>query len=163
MVGCKLIGFAETESPDRLRIVTLEELSAYRGLKQRLQLATRDLVVQESLLDVAAVNTQPISATSRGPETVRSIAAMNQVQGRTEIAIAYQALDVEGRDKIVLESLIGNAQGKFTGDAVELRQYPSAMHVGPTGQLYCGYADGRVSQYVIGGLTRKPDTLQQRT
>ena len=156
VLGCRLIGFAQTDAPDRLQLITLEELSAYRGLKQRLQVATRDVAIEDQTLSVGEPTTTAISATSRGLDSVRSIAAMNELQGRTAIAIVYQSLNSEGRDKIVLESLVADDQGEFQGTAVDLGQYPTALHIGPTGQLYCGYADGSVSQYEVARLTRQP-------
>ena len=156
VVGCKLIGFVESETGKGLTLVTVEELSSYFGLKQRLQIASRDVSVRDQSLVLGRPKTTPLNSTKRDLSRVDSIAAIGRVRGRTAIAIVYSSLDDLGRDKIVMQSLVSDAEGKFAGQQVEVGRFPTAIHVGSSGQFYCGYADGLIDQYSVDEVTEKP-------
>ncbi len=167
VVGCRSIGFVnDLDSPDEFQLVSVEELSAYNGLKQRLQVATRRLKVSGQELSVSVISAHPIAATTRDERRVDYVATMNLQQSVPTIAVVYASLDSDGRDRLVLESLVtergiaefasAGTQPAFQQQTVAIGQYPTAMHVTRSGLLYCGHADGRIDQYEIGQLTETP-------
>ena len=164
IVGCKLIGFTESNSDQGMALVTVEELDAYYGLSQRLQIASRDVSIQSDGIVVGIPTTTAINATSRDQSKIRSLAAMNRVAGRTAIAIVYQSLDLDGKDKFVMESLLSDEQGRFSGQQTDIQRerYPTAIHVGTQGEFYCGYADGKVGQYPVSGFSGDPAWFQDQ-
>ena len=157
IVGCKSIGFTgDSNSPIGLQLVTVEELSGYKGLKQRLQLVTRKLSLQQQELSTGTPAATPISATSRDQGRVRYVATLGQSKGTTSAAVVYQSLNGDGGEKLVLENLVSTGSGSFKSNKADFGQFPTAMHLGSDGNLYCGHADGRIDQHRVDQLKLKP-------
>ena len=154
IVGCKLVEFVDDGNGSGMKLVTVEEISGYRGLKQRLQIATRRLDFLGNEISMQAPKVHPISATSRDQGRVRYAAALGG-KDRLSIALVYQSLDRAGRERLVMESLIANGDS-FAADSIVAEQFPTAMDVGANQVLTCGYADGRIDQYLLGQLSVQP-------
>ena len=149
VVGCKQIALTGG-SNSGLQLITVEELSSYNGLKQRIQVAQRTINGGQQGLTVGAAKTTPVSATTRNESNVRYTATIQTDGNAPQVALVYQSLNPKGADNLVLETLSG--RGKMSSDKMEIEQFPTAMHIGTGGKLYCGHADGRIKEYKIGQL-----------
>jgi hypothetical protein len=147
VIGCQLVAIVDDPStPGGLRMVTVEELSGYRGLKQRLQLVTRSISKNQDQLIIGQPKVTPITASTRDESRVRYAATMNHQAGKTAVAVVYQSLDSKGREILSLESLMSKADGSFSRQSVKVEKFPTAMHIDREGRLYCGFADGSINE-----------------
>jgi WD40 repeat protein len=170
VLGCRGLGFVNDEaSPNEFQLITVEELSAYRGLKERLQIVTRNIAVkglEEQGLSVSEKSVKPIEATTRDDRRVQYGVTMNLRLAKPIIAAVYSALDSDGSEILVLETLVANEgasqfaavdnQLNLSQQKVAISQVPTSLHLSSTGKLYCGHADGRIDLYELSQLTEKP-------
>ena len=140
VVGCSVVEF----SPQGNQLVSVEELSGYRGLKQRVQVVTRTL--SGDALSKGSVT--PVSATTRDEGRVRHLATANwNTEGQATVGLAYQTLDESGQDVFQMETFSGSDSTMKSNGVIETSRFPTAIHVGGGGKLYVGHADGEVVRY----------------
>ena len=150
VVGCQVVEFA----PSGLELMTIEELSGYRGLKQRVQVVTRSIEGGKLSKGTAT----PVSATTRDEGRVRYIATASWDSGKPRAGLAYQSLSKEGADVFELETL---TPGSSDSKPLMIKKFPTALHlVGD--KFYCGHADGSVDQFQADNLAAKSVTLENR-
>ncbi|MFK7767221.1 MAG: protein kinase [Mariniblastus sp.] len=150
VVGCRIVEFA----PDGLQLMTVEELSGYRGLKERVQVVTRS--IEDGKITPGTAT--PVGATTRDEGRVRYLATASWDSGKPRAGLAYQSLDKEGADVFELESLTVGSEGS---SPLAIKKFPTALHLDGD-KFYCGHADGSVDQFLADNLAAKPTTLENR-
>lgn len=144
IVGCRSVSFAADNS-----VLTVEEISGNRSLKNRLQVVLRKIQNQT----LVATTPTMIAATTRDEGRPIYQAVAQWFDGQPSIGVAYQSLDESGRDIFKLETLTGDA---MKSSSIRISKFPTALHFGSSETFYCGQADGFVDCYDAANLTSRP-------
>ena len=153
IVGSRSLTFAKIG--DQSRLVSVEEISGYRGLKSRLQVVTREL--NGNKLTVA--DSLDVDATTRDEGRVDYLASVSQAG---TVGLAYQSLDSVGADIFRLETIELGAASNAERSAISVERFPTALHVTADNKLYCGHADGAVDQFRVSDLKSEPTLSANR-
>lgn len=138
IVGCRNVQFTGDNE-----LVSVEELTGYRGLKERVQVVLRRIAGSE----LTVVASQSIPATTRDEGRVQYLATTQNVAGRTEVAIAFKGLSDEADEESRLVTVSGQAGGLSTNPDTVLSRFPTAIHVDPQGKVFAGFADGKITRF----------------
>ena len=144
IMGCRSVALGPDNS-----ILSVEELSGNRGLKNRLQVVRRRIEGQS----MVASSPQLVPATTRdeGRPIYRCVAQWFGDQ--PAVGLAYQSLDDGGKDIFKLQTLTGS---EFESSSVEITKFPTSLHFGKLDAFYCGHADGFVDCFEATSLTTRP-------